>query len=69
VILSVIHTPNGNLIELRVKDGEYTTHRYEAADDGVRHISVEQAKEWQQAVRAAKLIGESLDAVNIMDVR
>jgi len=69
VILSVLHTPNGNLIELRVKDGVYTTNRYELAEDGTREIGVVEAREWQQAVRAAKQIDAEVEAVNLMDVR
>lgn len=50
-MLSVMHTPNGNLVELRVEDGVYTTHLYQPAEDGVREIGVEEAKEWQRTVR------------------
>jgi hypothetical protein len=69
MILSVIHTPNGNLIELRVEDGVYTTNRYELAEDGTREIGAVEAREWQQAVRAAKQVDAEIEAVNLVDVR
>ena len=69
MILSVLHTPNGNLIELRVKDGVYTTALYELAEDGVREIGVEDAKDWQRSIRDVKHVDREADGVNIMDVR
>ena len=65
-MLSVMHTPNGNLVELRVEDGVYTTHLYQPAEDGVREIGVEDAKEWQKTVR--RLQGE-LAVIVAVDAR
>jgi hypothetical protein len=66
VILSVMRTPSGNLVELRAEDGVYTTHLYLPAEDGVREIGVEEAKEWQKTVR--RLQGE-LSVIVAVDAR
>jgi hypothetical protein len=69
MILSVLHTPNGNLIELRVKGGVYTTTLYQPVKDSVREIGVEEAKDWQRSVRDVRNVDREHEAVNIMDVR
>lgn len=69
MILSVLHTPNGNLVALCVKDGVYTTRLYEPAEDGVREIGAEEAKDWQRSVRGVRLLDDESEAVNLMDVR
>lgn len=51
MILSVMHTPNGNLVELQSEDGVYTTHLYQPVEDGIREIGIEEAKNWQRTVR------------------
>ena len=66
MILSVMRTPSGNLIELHAQDGVYTTHLYQPAEDGVREIGVEEAKEWQRTVR--RLQGE-LAVIVAVDAR
>lgn len=64
-----MHTPNDNLVELRVKDGVYTTHLYSPAEDGVREIGVEEAKDWQRSVRDVRNVDREYEGVNVMDVR
>lgn len=68
MILSVVHTPNGNLIELRVKDGVYTTHLYAPVEDGVKEIGIEEAKDWQRSIRDVRSVDRD-EGINVMDVR
>ena len=67
MILSVLHTPNGNLVELRVDDGVYTTTLYAPVEDSERELSVVEARDLQHTTRVAQAF--ELEGVIVMDVR
>ena len=67
MIASIMHTPNGNLLELRVEGGVYTTRLYQYVEQSERDISVDDAKALQRAMRAAQHLDD--DSVTVMDVR
>lgn len=69
MILSVLRTPNGNLLELRAEDGVYKTRLYQYVEDSEREIGVPEAKDLQSTVRALKALGEGQQAITIVDVR
>jgi hypothetical protein len=54
MILSVIHTPNGNLLELRVEGEVYATRLYQYVEDSERELSVMDAKDLQRTIRNAE---------------
>ena len=62
-----MHTPNGNLIELRIDDGVYTTTPYEKVLDSERELSVLEARDLQHTTRVAQAF--DLEGVIVMDVR
>jgi hypothetical protein len=67
MIASLMHTPNGNLLELRVEGGVYTTRLYQYVEQSEREVSVEDAKTLQRTMRAAQHLDD--DAVTVMEVR
>ena len=67
MILSVMHTPNGNLLELCVDGGVYTTRLYQYVEDSEREIGLEEAKDLQAVVRRARAF--DVDATIVADVR
>jgi hypothetical protein len=67
MILSVMHTPNGNLVELRVEDGVYTTTLYAPVEDSERELSVLEARDLQHTIRLTRAC--DLEGVTVMDVR
>jgi hypothetical protein len=67
VILSVLHTPNGNLVELCVENGVYTTTLYAPVEDSERELSVLEARDLQHTIRSARIL--DLEGVTVVDVR
>lgn len=62
-----MHTPNGNLLELRVEDGVYTTHLYAPVEDSERELSVVEARDLQHTTRVTQAFG--LEGAVVTDVR
>lgn len=67
MVLSIIHTPNDNLLELVVEDGVYTTRLYQYVEDSERELSVMDAKDLQRTVRSAQCL--DVEAATATEIR
>lgn len=67
MIVSVMCTPNDNLLELRVEGGVYKTRLYQYVESSEREIGVEEAKELQSIIRRTKYL--DVESVIVTDIR